>query len=63
MTLAALLMVHVSQLPGAAAAALLMTSLKKPARLVPCRAWGRQMGRRGEGKLEHCDILFQHFLS
>ena len=56
-------MVHVSQLPAAAVAALLMTTLQKLVRLAPCRAGGRQVGRREEGKLEHCDKHFQHFLS
>ena len=47
-------MAHVSQLPAAAVAALLMTTLQKLVRLAPCRAGRRQVGRREEGKLEHC---------
>ena len=44
-------MAHVSWLPGVAAAALLITTLQKLARLAPCRAGGRQVGRREEGSL------------
>lgn len=43
-------MAHVSQLPGAATAALLTTTLQKLARLAPCRAGVRQVGRRRERK-------------
>ena len=48
-------MAHVSQLPAAAVAALLMTTLQKLVRLAPCRARGSQVGRS--------DKHFQHFLS
>lgn len=59
----ALLMAHASQLPAAAVAALLMITLQKLVRRAPCRARGEAGGQEREGKLEHCDKRFQHFLS